>query len=374
MYRHHTKTMAPTTMSVDEYHEATRAHEVDVLAGVMPRLRRNPEKCKGEPKALAVKTRARLARDISTVYQLLTNCKAATDRDRFHDGGQYTWAQDVPFVLMACGRGVRTGKESLSEESACKRIEAIAQLCDMVHSPEAIVAAAKYREVVRHGKERKEQRDKATAPRWTRATASAELARIRAALAEDYQRVLGLSGDAHITALLQWVRCCVLFGADHPSADETTLQPLRGGCWPQVTFGSPDAVHPRLEATALGCIVQDEDGAIHLQMPECTKTNTDVSVNLTQACPALVSALGMLKPIAMARHDGWVFPVSEALDGTRTNRFRGSAKKLLGVAYTPTDARHLVYCAVHGNKGERTEEARLRGATAEATASSYGDK
>ena len=82
----------------------------------------------------------------------------------------------------------------------------------------------------------------------------------------------------------------------------------------------------------------------------------------------------MLKPIAMARHDGWVLPVNEALDGTRTNRFRGSAKKLLGVAYTPTDARHLVYCAVHSNKGERAEEARLRGATAEATASSYGDK
>jgi hypothetical protein len=37
-------------MSVDEYHSATRAHEVDILAGVMPRLRRNPEKCKGEPK------------------------------------------------------------------------------------------------------------------------------------------------------------------------------------------------------------------------------------------------------------------------------------------------------------------------------------
>ena len=45
-----------------------------------------------------------------------------------------------------------------------------------------------------------------------------------------------------------------------------------------------------------------------------------------------------------------------------------------GVAYTPTDARHLVYCAVHGNKGERAEEARLRGATAAATASSYGDR
>ena len=55
MYRHHTKTMAPTAMSVDEYHSATRAHEVDILAGVMPRLRRNPEKCTGEPKPLAAK-------------------------------------------------------------------------------------------------------------------------------------------------------------------------------------------------------------------------------------------------------------------------------------------------------------------------------
>jgi hypothetical protein len=364
-----------TEMSVDEYHEATRAHDVDILAGVMPRLRRNPEKCIGEPKPLAAKTRARLARDICTVYWLLTNTKAQENRDDFHAGGQYTWAQDVPFVLMACGRGVRAGKESLSEESACKRIEAIAQLCDMVHSPEALEAASKYRAVVRHGKERKEERDRNAAPRWTRATASAELERIRAVLADDYQsRVLTLSGDDRIAALLQWIRCCVLFGADHPSAEQTTLQPLRGGCWPQVTFAGLDSVHPKLEATALGSIVQDDDGAIHLKMPECTKTHTDVSVNLTQVCPALVSALDMLKPIAMARHDGWVLPVNEALDGTRTNRFRDATKKLLGVAYTPTDARHLVYCAVHGNKSERAEEARLRGATAEATASSYGDK
>eukprot|EP01046_Picozoa_sp_COSAG06_P051884 COSAG06_NODE_8578_length_2125_cov_2.188549_1_plen_43_part_10 len=30
-----------TEMSVDEYHQATRAHEVDILAGVMPRRRRS---------------------------------------------------------------------------------------------------------------------------------------------------------------------------------------------------------------------------------------------------------------------------------------------------------------------------------------------
>eukprot|EP01044_Picomonas_judraskeda_P024982 COSAG03_NODE_7079_length_965_cov_23.005774_2_plen_138_part_01 len=138
-------------MRIDAYHTATRLHAVDILAGIMPRLRVNPAKQHSEPKPLSLRTRKRMSREICTVYRLLTNHKAETNRDRFHDDGEYRWAQDVPFVLMACGRAVRANKEGLSEASALKRVEVMAQLCDMVHSESARKAADKYREVVRHG-------------------------------------------------------------------------------------------------------------------------------------------------------------------------------------------------------------------------------
>ena len=37
--------------------------------------------------------------------------------------------------------------------------------------------------------------------------------------------------------------------------EESTLEPLRGGCWPLVTFGRLTDVHPKLESSALGCIM-----------------------------------------------------------------------------------------------------------------------
>ena len=43
----------------------------------------------------------------------------------------------------------------------------------------------------------------------------------------------------------------------------------------------PDSVHPRLEQVALGTVEETEDGDWFLSMPECTKTASDVSVNLS---------------------------------------------------------------------------------------------
>eukprot|EP01049_Picozoa_sp_SAG25_P018299 SAG25_NODE_5188_length_691_cov_1.452703_1_plen_51_part_10 len=51
---------------------------------------------------------------------------------------------------MACGRAVRANKAGLSEASALKRVEVMAQLCDMVHTESARKASDKYIEVVRH--------------------------------------------------------------------------------------------------------------------------------------------------------------------------------------------------------------------------------
>ena len=156
-----------------------------------------------------------------------------------------------------------------------------------------------------------------------------------------------------------------------------TLEPLRGGCWPLVTFGTPDSVHrphPRLEQGALGVVHEKYWNEWYLTMPECTKTASDVSVNLSTACPAVVTALELLRPVALADHGGWVLPPADAKVGVRTKRNKAATLGLLGTEYTPTDARHLCYAAAHGNSMERDEEARRRGATAGATAAAYGDK
>ena len=81
-------------------------------------------------------------------------------------------------------RTVRANKEGLSEASALKRVEVMAQLCDMVHTESARKAAEQYRQVVRHGKERAALVTRE--PKWTRQTASAELARIRSVLAQAF--------------------------------------------------------------------------------------------------------------------------------------------------------------------------------------------
>ena len=361
------------SMRIEAYHTATRLHTVDILAGIMPRLRVNPAKQHSEPKPWSLRTRKRMAREICTIYRLLTGHKAETNRDHFHDDGEYRWAQDVPFVLMACGRTVRANKEGLSEASALKRVEVMAQLCDMVHSKSARKAADKYREVVRHGKERAALVTRE--PKWNRQTASAELARIRSVLAQAFQAIATMpDSEAKTTRLVEWIRCSVLFGADHTDQEQSTLEPLRGGCWPLVTFGILTDVHPKLESSALGCIRTDDNGDMHLDMPQCTKTYTDTSVCLTEACPALVDALELLRPLAIAAHESWVLPPKDAKEGTRCKRNGDATFALHGKRYMPTDARHLCYCAAHGNTAERNEEARRRGATAEATAASYGDK
>ena len=130
-------------------------------------------------------------------------------------------------MLMACGRAVRTNKEGLSEASALKRVEVMAQLCDMVHSESARKAAEQYRQVVRHGKERAAL--VTNEPKWNRQTASAELARIRSVLAQAFQAIATMPDSETKTArLVEWIRCSVLFGADHTDQEQSTLEPPRG--------------------------------------------------------------------------------------------------------------------------------------------------
>eukprot|EP01043_Picozoa_sp_COSAG02_P056881 COSAG02_NODE_6814_length_3346_cov_2137.535263_4_plen_110_part_00 len=99
---------------------------------------------------------------------------------------------------MACGRAVRANKAGLSEASALKRVEVMAQLCDMVHTESARKAADKYIEVVRHGKERAALVTRE--PKWNRQTASTELARIRSVLAQTFPVIATMADSEAKTA------------------------------------------------------------------------------------------------------------------------------------------------------------------------------
>ena len=81
------------SMRIDAYHATTRLHTVYILAGIMPRLRVNPAKQQSEPKPWSLRTRKRMTREICTIYRLLTGHKAETNRDHFHDDGEYRWAR-----------------------------------------------------------------------------------------------------------------------------------------------------------------------------------------------------------------------------------------------------------------------------------------
>ena len=58
--------------AVEAYEAATRAAPVDVLAGVLPRLKQNAHKQRGEQKPLATKTLGRMVGDMCIVYQSRT--------------------------------------------------------------------------------------------------------------------------------------------------------------------------------------------------------------------------------------------------------------------------------------------------------------
>ena len=60
--------------------------------------------------------------------------------------------------------------------------------------------------------------------------------------------------------------------------------------------GRPRARHA-IGQVALGTVAETEDGDCFLSMPACTKTASDVSVNLSATCPALVTALKLLRPV-----------------------------------------------------------------------------
>ena len=170
------------------YEAATLAAPVDVLAGIMPRLKQNARKQRGVQKPLATKTLGRMVRDMCVAYRLLTGREARSDRDGFHDDGQYRWALDVNAVLKACNRRARPGDPAIKKSTMRKRVQAIAQLCDMVHGPAHLDAARKYRAAIRMGQEHDDAQPKAP-PRWSRASATAELARIRNMLAVHWQAI-----------------------------------------------------------------------------------------------------------------------------------------------------------------------------------------
>ena len=339
-------------MSPDDYHAATRQFAVDVLAGHLPRLRIKPDIPNDKP--LATRTLRRMIQNMCLIYKLLSGKEANADRDNFHDNGNYGWLLDTAAVTNAAYRPDRKYKHQLSGYSIARRLEAAAQLADMVHSDEHLAAATVYRETVKQITEASKKRKREQEPRWTKVRAQAELDRIHKILVDEKD-----SADT-----LQWITCAGLFGTG--ATDKH--QPLRGGNWRRVRYGDEPHTHPTLDDTPTAYLQGDPLWLICFGTG--TKTDSNLSQNLSETCPLLAEVLLRHKQHAIDNQDGWVLPPRDYPYDKKRNQ---ATEQLLGKRYTANDARHLVYCAAHGNTLERAEEARLRGSTA-AAAAAYGDK
>ena len=70
-----------------EYHAATRAAEVDVLAGVYPPLRVRPHIVPATPHYMAPKTAKRFRGNVGIVFRKLFGKQPQDDPQAFHDRG-----------------------------------------------------------------------------------------------------------------------------------------------------------------------------------------------------------------------------------------------------------------------------------------------
>ena len=83
-----------------------------------------------------------MTENMCALYKLVTGTDAAQDRDAFHCDGQYTWVLDRTAIEEAVKKPIRAKKDALSDASVSRRLEAAAQLADMVHSDDHLAAAA----------------------------------------------------------------------------------------------------------------------------------------------------------------------------------------------------------------------------------------
>ena len=180
----------------EQYHESIRAHETDILALDVPKLRRALHITHGVVEACATPgcricephteaTLTKLRTYVVKMYKLMTG-REPCNRDfsanentaHFNLLRADEWILDYDAAVEAAAKGL--GDKVPDYRERMERLRALAIYCDCVHTDTYLAMAARYRQAVDHlDKERKQQRWE---PAETQEEATADLNRIEEVL------------------------------------------------------------------------------------------------------------------------------------------------------------------------------------------------
>ena len=312
----------------DQYHESIRAHETDILALDVPKLRRPShiphgvvEACAEtgcricEPHTEATLTKLRVY--VVKMYRLMCGrepCEkdysANENTPHFNLLRADEWILDYGAAVEAAAKAL--GDKVPDYRERMERLRALAIYCDCVHTDKYIAMAAKYRaEVDRLDKERKQQ---VREPAETQEEATADLNRIRTALTshwENGQRTMITDPDK----MDQLLYCAVLFGMQVSDS----FAPIRTDWWRASYL--PDREVPGIGKPG-NLIEITDDGDVWLRVPSCSKEpQNSVDVHVSKDSPMLAEILRAYKDTAIEKNDGFLFqPCSMACRKSRRPR------------------------------------------------------
>ena len=407
--------MAAPEWTPDQYHASVAAGELDVLNLTWPRLRQ-PRHYTHVPCAsladcficrpLSPDTLEGLRGYATKMFRLMTGKAAAEHAEEFKAN---RWCLDIASALKTSSIPAHEGNKTPGPREKVERLRTLALICDAVHTPEFLVAAASYRAICDQW-ERERKQAPAAGPDETQEAAQTDLSRIRAALRAEWEAIKGDMDQARMQRLL-YVATVWGMGQDDSYA------PLRTDWW-RASYKKDHGMVAGLDKEANW--IELTDDAVTLHVPRCSKEpGNSVTLDVSKDSPLLADVLRAYAPLADEKNDGLLFTACKRTghDGRRTRamirllrppgecphagqctrchetfkcgkngkrecqctaagkRSRPECGSWCGTAcghYTAIDARHKRVCSSMGSRTERSDLAARMG-TSTGMLSQYGD-
>ena len=336
----------------EQYHAAILGHPLNVLALDWPKLRRPQQYAHGVLEAcadpacrvctpLSVDTREGLRGYACRMYRLMTSKEATENTDEFKAN---EWVLDYESAVNAASVVIRTNCHSeVGARERIERIRTLAQICDADHRPAHIEMAARYRALAEQW-ERDRKAQPATTSGETRADATADLSRIRAAIRAEWDAA---RTDMNAQRIQRLLYVATLFGM----GEDDAFCPIRTDFWRAAYL--PDVTVPSLNKP--GNYIDITDDAVWLRVPHCAKEpGNSVEIDVTADSPLLAVVLREYAPIARERSPGALL-----FDARKRTAHDGSRGRAMRALLRPGPCPHANQCTrcaetfVCGRNGKR---------------------
>jgi hypothetical protein len=352
-----------------QYHEEMIKVEVDVLNGKIPRLNRRPEEGPSRPwtDGTTRNFTANVVHICSKYYKYDPGqCTVGSMcEDALRDFNEKQWYLDTPKCIEVAYKNQGDNKNA-STRMAIERINSLAQLCDMHHTPESMKAAEEYR---RHAtgvriyhesvkptqdasKKRKLQVEKPDTGSDSESITSEisddemgasvpDLAVVRAALRAEYDKIVQLH-ETDMKSFLRLARNWLLFAGWLGVGEvyEDSLVPMRTD----------------LETARFGKELKVKKKELWFETPRavgCTKTNRAIKWNISKHSPMVADVLLKMKRVSIKEHDGYLWPKAADCKHPRPAQQNANTRKSLasqGRAYGLPDGYHTIQKMRHLSK------------------------